>query len=527
MMADGGKPKKNRPSTSRIANIDKVWRNPDTAYEAHENLRKLYAALENAPMHDVKRLSKYVAPDIVTSTAVKYLQLPERQDVSHNHTRFQLKTSARVVNYAANLLACTQTVTLDDLKRYMKTQSRFDLEQAAAIVTSAMMTAGRIEDATRLVKELGRVLATSCMWVGDHEWLAVNKPDEGPFKGWKVAKQLRESAAHMKQAIPMPSEAHEFLRLLMRVRRCKPENRCLYIPKWIFEAAGIEAPEPFRGFFAGNLNRAPRPGEHPAASVGADSIILSRKHFRHIQRCLFRLFQFWDPAQNHAKRVQDLKDRVLYAGSWIEDRVLATGDVALICHFFFHYQRRLQQRVVGNHHGGFLAKGEGSQIYQNNVSIQSTFERVLEETVDSNEMGVLVTAGKESTLNLIDETCLLMKEYVDIYGDGKTENLVFKKGVRGGSGRGPVDRYNLLCTVLSQLREQAKDEGVEDLPGPTRKFLAKDIMYWNNGWEDDAFAGAKEPGWKGWLRKRGLAEDEDWVMTGNDVEGDSMVLALR
>ena len=39
------------------------------------------------------------------------------------------------------------------------------------------------------------------------------------------------------------------------------------------------------------------------------------------------------------------------------------------------------------------------------------------------------------------------------------------------------------------MRDQAKDEGHVDVPGQTKKFLAKDIMHWNNQWENDAFAG--------------------------------------
>jgi hypothetical protein len=422
------------------------------------------------------------------------------------------------LQYAATLLACTQKVTKDDLKGYIKTQIRFDLEQAAALVISAMLTAGQIADATRLVKELGTVLATSSTWVADDETQAVNKPADASFNASKLAQQLKDAAAHRRFEIPLPSDLSELLSLLMRVRRCRPDNRCLYIPKWMFEAAGMDAPNPFHDFFAdvsGKPYRTVRSGEQPTAAKQEDSIVLTRKHFRAMQRRIFCLYQFWKPAVVHARRVRDLADRVLYASVWIDDRVFATEDVALICHFFFASQRRLQRKVVGAYDGPyfntFLAKGQGSQIYQNNVTIISTFERVLQEIAESNEMGVLVTMGYENTIKLIDETCLLMKEYVDLYGGGKSENLVFRPYVRGGSGRGPVDRYNLLCTVLSHLREQARAEGVEDLPGPTHKFLAKDIMYYNKSWKDDAFARNKEPGWKGWLRKRELEEDE-WVL---------------
>lgn len=82
----------------------------------------------------------------------------------------------------------------------------------------------------------------------------------------------------------------------------------------------------------------------------------------------------------------------------------------------------------------------------------------------------------------------LMKSYVRLYGDGDRNKLVFQRGVSGGSGRGPVDEYNLLCDVLKTLCGKAKDLGLE-MPGPVRKFLAKDIMAWNEAFGDDAFAG--------------------------------------
>jgi len=124
---------------------------------------------------------------------------------------------------------------------------------------------------------------------------------------------------------------------------------------------------------------------------------------------------------------------------------------------------------------------------------------------------------------LIDETCLLMKEYVDVYGAGNTQNLTFKKGVRGGSGRGPVDEYNLLCDVLARLRGRARDEGITDYPGPTFKFLAKDIMSWNNAWADDAFANGRKAGWEDWVVKRGLVEDGEWGVIGKE-EGEDVLM---
>lgn len=58
---------------------------------------------------------------------------------------------------------------------------------------------------------------------------------------------------------------------------------------------------------------------------------------------------------------------------------------------------------------------------------------------------------------------------------GNQTKLVFVRGVRGGSGRGAVDTYNLLCDLLRSI---CKDKRSEELnkPGKVHKFLAKDIM---------------------------------------------------
>ena len=52
--------------------------------------------------------------------------------------------------------------------------------------------------------------------------------------------------------------------------------------------------------------------------------------------------------------------------------------------------------------------------------------------------------GRQDVAALIGKCCLLMEEYVQAFGDGKKENLTFKHGKWGGTGRGPVDQYNML-----------------------------------------------------------------------------------
>ena len=72
----------------------------------------------------------------------------------------------------------------------------------------------------------------------------------------------------------------------------------------------------------------------------------------------------------------------------------------------------------------------------------------------------------------------------------------------GGSGRGPVDNYNKLVDLLRRLMARAAAAGKPVDIGPCYKFLAKDIMAWNDAFKDDAFAPGRVPGWYTWLMQR-------------------------
>ncbi|KAK9825338.1 hypothetical protein WJX74_010788 [Apatococcus lobatus] len=95
-----------------------------------------------------------------------------------------------------------------------------------------------------------------------------------------------------------------------------------------------------------------------------------------------------------------------------------------------------------------------------------------------------------------------MELYVKIHGLDSYDNLRFKPGTSGGSGRGPVDLYNQLVDILRILKTRAEQAGQPVSIAPCYKFLAKDIMAWNDAWGDDAFSPGRVPGWEGWLKNR-------------------------
>lgn len=122
-----------------------------------------------------------------------------------------------------------------------------------------------------------------------------------------------------------------------------------------------------------------------------------------------------------------------------------------------------------------------------------------------------------ATLADSSKGCLLMEEYVALYAKGDRKKLVFLRGVRGGSGRGAVDKYNLLCDLLWPICKDERSEGLNKL-GKVHKFLAKDIMGWNNSFAYDAFANGKVPGWEPWLAER-RAELEAFSKSADLKEG--------
>ena len=463
--------------------------------------------------HDWTSSTYAPVTDIVTSCICHGYRLDsaniEGQDVS-------------IRRLQANVDACRdETIDIHRLMKFIQTRTHLDLEQAAAAVVSAFVNDRRLDDAVCLIKELTGVLLMSDMG------LAVYPPP--PQRSTQASTpmtllaHLAEKLHHWcrkagcdesKLGSDPPRDYATLVHLLLRIRSPRAKGRrCLYIPSWLFRAAEI-APPPVHAVFLdgyqadletrGELHKAVSGYQWPEADPEADSITLSKHGFRVIQSRVFKLFCFWNPIAHFRRDLRRLEDEALYRSSWIAEQLRETEDVALVAHWFFAYQRRMQKKVVSDDETvRFLAKGEGRTLYQNNLKTKSTFERVLSRLAGQDEVST-GAPDDQDMLALIDQTCVMMRAYVDIYGGGEKENLVFKKGVSGGTGRGPVDQYNLLCDILRELVTKAEEEGIKPLPGAVYKFLAKDIMSWNNAWGDDAFADGKEHGWEPWVRERGL-----------------------
>lgn len=408
-------------------------------------------------------------------------------------------TSSDSKRLKANVYGCCDTrLDITFLKKNIDSLLRLDLEQAAAAAISAIRNddaiANRSEIVRSLLKEIDpKVLTQSCMWF------------EYPHTDSAKVIQTRKFSHLSKKIRQIIQDKHMFevgaiddwsslIHLLLRIRRCSPQSRCLIIPEWVFSEANAAPPFEFRVW--DNHGRAAK-GHEPSLPPTSDSIFLIRQEFRSIQRRLLRYFRFWDATIRLRQDIKNLEANIIYSAELIRSQVLPSKDTLVVAHYFFALQRRLQRTVVSDLHSlAFLAKGESETIVQNNPEIPTTFEERL--SAFSGQSGVPLSG---SILPQIDQCCLLMESYVRVYGEGDRNNLVFARGVRGGSGRGAVDEYNLLCDILNTLCGKAKSEGLQ-MPGPVRKFLAKDIMAWNKAFDDDAFAGGRVPGWETWLAER-------------------------
>ncbi|KAL9608123.1 MAG: hypothetical protein Q9167_007030 [Letrouitia subvulpina] len=403
------------------------------------------------------------------------------------------------LRFDANVFACcNKNIDIYFMKRNITALKRLDLEQAAAVVVSSINNDANLPDRASiihaLVLELDQLLM-SCMWLevedqGDEDNAGGDKFSRlARFTKWKLQTKHNVSLEALNDWGP-------FVRLLLRIRRCRPDarDRCLFIPQWVFEAARIDPPPEYRVW---SSQGTVAPGHEPTCAPGDDAIVISRKNFKRMQRRLLSYNRYWDPEVQLRQNIKRLESDVLHNAKSIQSKVIPSTNTLVVSYHFFRLQRRLQRKVVSDMDWTtFLSKGGSGVLLQNNPSIMTTFEEKLGEF--SGHQGDPVDGD---IVRQLDECCLLMESYVYVYGNGDPKNLQFHPGQQGGSGRGPVDEYNVLCDIYGRLCKAGREQGLS-VPGPVHKFLAKDIMAWNQSFGDDAFANGKVPGWEPWLAKR-------------------------
>ena len=126
-----------------------------------------------------------------------------------------------------NIKACqNHEVNAAFMKRYMHTKKRIDLEQAAAIVISAVRNEPKLDEDDRatmtkaLLQGLEDDLITkSCMWLESFDRPGMSD-EESMFTGF--AKKLEYLLARKQIFIDTPKDWKSLVALLQRIRRCAP-----------------------------------------------------------------------------------------------------------------------------------------------------------------------------------------------------------------------------------------------------------------------------------------------------------------
>ncbi len=407
-----------------------------------------------------------------------------------------------------NLRACFDvSVGLDEIKRYVASSKRLDIEQAAALAICQLPQ----QQALVALKTIPTILSESCMWreAKDLETLPDTKAAAIQNRLHQISQLLQQ------QGLQNCSSLENLTLAALSIRRKRPgqqDRQRLFVPNLLLD--GLQSqPEAARRQWHETFRRGRQTDLPPEA--GRQVKVISKKVFARLSAYLGRLAGDQSPAADLHRKIDELAS-LIQDGEGRTEALLQTSDTLALAFSFMALQRRRQLKVVSDGHSTtFLKKGEGGEVQQNNSDALTSFEVLLWELAISRPASEIdlkaltavhtpdgqVSLGGD-VLKLIDQVCLLMEAYVSVHGQGSYANLKFQRGSSGGSGRGPVDLYNQLVDLLRIAKKRAGQAGKPVDITTCHKFLAKDIMAWNDSWKDDAFSGGRFPGWEGWLTNR-------------------------
>ena len=382
--------------------------------------------------------------------------------------------------------ACFDKTSISELQKYIVSYKRLDLEQAAALAISQLPE----QQALQVLKSIPTILSSSCMWREVNDQEAPLDPSAAAAEN--RLKQL--DALLQSQGMQHCDRLQDLTAALMTMRRKRPKHdnkHRLSMPDCLLDSLA-----PFSTQEAGSSSLRKQWQEHfkhpqsdlqPRACRGVARVV-SKKIFSRLQTHLSKLAGDQSQAGKLHRSVDDLENLV-EKGAGRYDSLQATPDKIALAFSFMAIQRQRQLKVVSDYGWTtFLKKGEGAQVQQNTPSQLTSFEMAIWQVavsrpaseIDWDALTAITspdgpTVKSEDLLDLIDQTCLLMEQYVRVHGRGSYANLRFHPGSRGGSGRGPVDLYNQLVDILKVLKSRAEQAGQPLSIEPCYKFLAKDI----------------------------------------------------
>lgn len=431
---------------------------------------------------------------------------------------FEDKLPGTTLKIASNFLEIAKPIDIETVKSIIKCCERLDIEQAVALVLRLIP-----EHSVELIPLIPTIITRGCMWL---EGSLPIRPDTDSYRREHLRLLLQYAEVEVSGLT-----WEELFSILFRIRRNRPADgsRALRLPKWI------------QAYYSGNPKDLIWDENQYPTRIIENPIILGKSRFNRITRYIWRLLPN-EPAKILRRDIDALSKRHLYAeeaGKVISE----TNDRVALAYTFLAIQRRLQLKIVSDLRKRFLNKGESNRFQQNTPYVQTSFEKRLAEIAMSREdvdwavltavqkpKGFEAVESSDELVSLVDVVCGIFERYVAIHGKGHTEALRCQLGRRGGF-RGPVDDWNTAVDILVELRRRINDAGYQfvsksgdmvqeddfmivgqaeevamekqlGLP-KVDKFLALDIMSWNNSWGDDVFALAKmPPQWWTWLQKR-------------------------
>ena len=431
-----------------------------------------------------------------------------------------MNASNPLARLRANLIEIVRPIDVDAVKSILLGRRRLDIEQAVALVLRLLP-----EHAPELIPLVPNIMIESCMWLE----VIVAKQDIDRLRRDHLLQLF--SIARIQET---GQTWEELAAVLFRIRRRRPADasRGLRLPEWV------------QNYYPGDRSEISwdkgQRRKYPERVID-NPLIVSNKNFNRITSFIWHILRN-KPEKVLRRDISSLSQRLIF-GERAQQSISATHDRVALAYTFLAIQRKLQLKVVSDLRGVFLAKGESSRYQQNTPHIPTSIEERLAVIALKNPQvdwtvltAVRRPAGVESVdstgelLELVDRICECFERYVLIYGKGHTEMLRPQPGRRGGF-RGPVDDWNAAADVLTELRRQINDAGYQvvsqvddsmevddftvvaqtkeestekDLGLPKAdKFLALDIMSYNNSWKDDVFALEKmPPQWWTWLQKR-------------------------
>lgn len=282
--------------------------------------------------------------------------------------------------------------------------------------------------------------------------------------------------------------------------------------------------------------------------INEEKLVLSKKRFRSLQHYLNHSF---DPkfTRRASYTLLQIEEYMLAASDTSTlDALNKTSDPLLYGIYILRRIRNNQRKVVGVGFPGSFINKEKLTLSENQKLVPQNYPLVLTQ-FELKLLQIIFRSPFERYSNLfrsaiipgfsaenkieknywtyVDKICLLLAEYVSIYGDGDFFNLIchfrkqkypekfkhnqiersFNPVTKLDAGRGPTSVYNNLLNALTGLKSALATDGEPEIDarfGRNRAFLAIDIMRSFSQFENDAFEGGRIPGWVNLMSERKL-----------------------